>query len=283
MNNDTVQPSEATNTDDSRNATDPLVETDPDTETSIARSQLATKDTAVDVIDKLVLDLHTLILIFITAVYYLDCFAILFLLRFFGQNQLKEGGIRLLLTVNILCIATHVLHSLPQPEPREFWNHGGALVDFVGEKPSSKTRVLGLDCMIVGLQLLYLALYYKRSSVDDSKMVAAAQRGQDLDAEEAGVLRANATSAVESDEGIELQPMLGTGLADETSQVKSRDEADRTILLRKKDWTGILVGNSSATETDENSAALRGFVSRLSAMRARVETLTAQPAASGGS
>ncbi|KAK5941364.1 hypothetical protein PMZ80_006642 [Knufia obscura] len=253
MNNETEQPVEATSSEEARS--------------SIAG--IAAKNEPKDTLNTLIRDLNNLVLVTISAVYYLDCFSILFLLRFLSQNQSTTGGIRVVLTSNLVCILTHIFHSLPQPAPREFWNHGGALVDFVGEKPTSRAKLIILDILIVSLQILHLALYYKKATVDDSSKTKAPPPAQDLEAEEAGISRANAPTQVETEEGIEMQSLLPPDSETGTGQGQAPQADTTIIILRKADFKEVFFNTARNTDSEQSAAAVRGFIDRFNAVRAR--------------
>ena len=253
MNNETEQPVEATSSEDSR----PSV------------ASIAAKNEPKDVVNAIVHDLNNLILITISAVYYFDCFSILFLLRFLSQSQSTSGGIRVVLSSNLVCILTHIFHTLPQPAPREFWNHGGALVDFVGEKPASRTKLMVMDFLIVALQLLYLALHYKKPTLDGPASKKGPAPAQDLEAEEAGISRVNPPTQVETEEGIEMQSLLPQD-AEQTTEDAEDSQADKsTIVLRKTDFKEVFVNTARNTDSSESAAAVRRFIDRFNAVRAR--------------
>lgn len=252
MNNDTSQAAEAPISQPPRPSIDPVT--------------LHAKSTPKDTLTSLTHDLHTLILITISAVYCLDCFSLLYLLRFFSQTQANTVGIRVVLTANITCILTHIFHSLPQPERHAFWNHGGLLVDFVGEKPASRFKLLLLDFLIFALQVLYLSLYYKKIS-----LTSTAQPAQDLDAEEAGISRTDAPEA-ETEEGIEMTSLLPDGSEERTAATRVQDEC--TIILRKPDlklvfWGPVIPAEAGAATGQGAAGRVQLFFQRLEAIRAR--------------
>lgn len=212
-------------------------------------------------------NLNQLLLILISSTYYLDCLSILFLLRFVGQNQIRTGGIRVVLTATVVSIATHALRDIPQPAPREFWNHGGALVDFVGERPTTRFKLLAMDGLVLVLQLLYLTLWYKEAAQHKK---TPTEPTQDIEAEEAGVTRV-AHSAVETEEGIEMQSLLPG-----QSQDALDNEQESTILVRRSDLKEVFINTSSRTATDDAGAAVSRFLERLNAIRARRAAQQAQ-------
>lgn len=255
MNNEPEQPVEAQSS-------------ESDTSPSIIK--ITAKTEPKEILAGLVNDLNTLILVFIAAVYYFDCFSLLFLLRFLGQNQSTTAGIRVVVTSNLICILTHLFHSITQPEPREIWNHGGALVDFVGEKPPSRFKLLFYDALIISLQILHLALYYKKLSLEGKKDSGIpAPVLQDLEAEEAGVSRADPPAHIETDEGIEMQSLLPEGSNEPGNSDTNTPQDDTTIVMRKQDFKEVFSNSAVNAQSDDSAAAVRRFLDRVNTVRAR--------------
>lgn len=257
MNNEPEQPVEAQSS-------------EPDSSSSSSVIKIAAKTEPKDILAGLVNDLNTLILVFIAAVYYLDCFSLLFLLRFLGQNQSTTAGIRIVVTSNLICILTHLFHSITQPEPREIWNHGGALVDFVGEKPPSRFKLLVYDVLIVSLQILHLALYYKKLSLEGKKDSGIpAPVLQDLEAEEAGVSRADPPERFDTEEGIDMQNLLPEGSNEPGNSSTDSAQDDTTIAIRKQDFKDVFLNTAVNAQSDDSAAAVRRFLDRVNTVRAR--------------
>ena len=255
MNDATEQPEQARNIDEERTPLGISAKTQPK-----------------DVLAALVDDLHNLILVLIAAVLYYDTFSLLFFLRFFSQNQSTNNGVRIVLFSASVNILTHLFHDLTRPEKREIWNHGGLLVDFVGERPASRTKLICCDFLILGLQILYLALHYKRASIDTSISAKAPPPAQDLDAEEAGISRADPPATDESEEGIEMQSLLpraSTEQAREGLSSQAQPLEDMLIVLRKQDFKEVFLSTTHSTGSDTSSAQVQGFWERFNAIRAR--------------
>lgn len=139
---------------------------------------------------------------------------------------------------NILCMFFHLVLSLPRAsEETRGYLHGGAIIDFVGQKaPTSRLGLLLLDVVILAIQCLMLAAHQEREAlrklvspgrqtVVEAAMAAASAvpvpvaTAQDHDAEERGVLRDGlGTTAGTGD--IELRSLSGndTGGAEDTSE-----------------------------------------------------------------
>jgi len=128
---------------------------------------------------------------------------------------------------NMLCILLHIVTALPEAnETARGYLHGGAIVDFIGQKaPSSKLGLVFLDLVVLALQCFMLAVHSERerlrkvvrplqqpsgATANDIGELAnstmAAPTGQDADAEERGILR-QTTSTTENTGDIELQPL----------------------------------------------------------------------------
>lgn len=111
-------------------------------------------------------------------------------------------------TTNLICVLLHLLTSPPAGgEATHGYLHGGVLMDFVGqESPVSKIRLLLLDILTLGLQLVILAVVLERrklsptSSATDTAIPSSQSQAQDHDSEERGMLRPRISA-----EDIELQ------------------------------------------------------------------------------
>jgi len=259
MNNETEQPAAATSSEDVRSSV----------------AGIAAKNEPKDILDGLIHDLNNLILITISAVYYFDCFSVLFLLRFLSQNQSTVGGVRVVLTSNIVCMLTHVFHSLPEPAPREFWNHGGALVDFVGEKPTSRTKLIIFDILIIGLQILHLAMHYKKATIAGTNKASTGMPAQDLDAEEAGVSRLDPPAQAATGEGIEMQNLLPHDTEEGAGEERALQTESTTIVLRNSDFKEVFLNTARNTDSEESAMAVRRFIDRFNVVRARRAALQA--------
>lgn len=137
-------------------------------------------------------------------------------------------------------------------------------MDFVGEKPTNRTKLLAMDVLVLVLQLIYLALFYKKDALEGSGK--AETPAQDLESEEAGVSRA-AESDLEGDleQGVEMQDLLPDGSG--RAQVMSR-EGDDVVVLRRQDFRRIFYAPPAPGPTEEQRNAMRRLLQRL-AERAR--------------
>ena len=98
---------------------------------------------------------------------------------------------------NILCILLHLIFAPPAAgEATREYLHGGLLIDFVGQRsPVERWTLLGLDLVVLALQILLLAITLERrkTRVDGvssgSAQDATPEQRQDHDSEERGVIR----------------------------------------------------------------------------------------------
>lgn len=166
--------------------------------------------------------LNTLDLIFfvqLSTVYYLDSRLSTFLLRAVTQlillsprvpsafqapasvDPTAQPLIGIIFSTNLICFLIHFFGSGPQAgEITQFYNYGGIFVDFVGEKtPISKFRIILLDVLVCGIQIVMLAGLIEKTRL--SKLQTSPTResssgdgpinqtgAQNLDAEERGIM-----------------------------------------------------------------------------------------------
>ncbi|KAI0176256.1 DUF1746-domain-containing protein [Hypoxylon sp. FL1284] len=158
--------------------------------------------------------LDTVVYAELCALYYMDCSFFRLMIRWVAQALfisprtddsvliVPNFHVSAILGPNVLCILLHLLASLPEAsEASRGYLHGGILFDFIGQKaPSSKLSLLLLDVMIFALQCFMLNVNMEKERIrkvvrprrlldrqEDAPGVAPT--GQDLDAEERGVLR----------------------------------------------------------------------------------------------
>ena len=111
--------------------------------------------------------------------------------------------------------------------------HGGWFIDFVGhQSPVSKWRLLGLDILCLGIQLLMLTVMLEKNKVSlalDPESERNESR-QDHDAEEAGILRAVGVSP----EDIEMHSLSAH---QESPPRNTSDDTfdDSEVLVRNSD------------------------------------------------
>jgi hypothetical protein len=206
---------------------------------------------------------------------------------------------------SVLCIFAHTFFSLPEAgEATRGYLHGGVVIDFIGQKPpTSKLAFLFFDLVILGAQCLMLAVHQEREKLKKAvapslqtispsgdpteQVAAAAETTQDHDAEERGVLRDE--TYVGDGEGIELQPLSGSGSTSREGGIPADDEqggstfasaaasADTLDIIRS--GNAVLanfhvihavrtVGNGAQTAAAGYSLRALGFNARLAALAA---------------
>lgn len=105
----------------------------------------------------------------------------------------------LILLSNLLPFLLHIIYRPPSgSEAARGYLHGGIFIDFVGqEAPASKVKLVVLDLLVLGLQVVMMALVLEKRGLEPPRMLAdgsspAGQHhralAQDHDAEERGVL-----------------------------------------------------------------------------------------------
>lgn len=63
--------------------------------------------------------------------------------------------------VFVFCAAVHLFDEIPKPGPLAHgYNHGGLFVDFVGQRPLSRGRLVLLDVLLLFLHLLLVEVVY---------------------------------------------------------------------------------------------------------------------------
>lgn len=240
---------------------------------------------------------------------------------------------------NVICMLSHLVFALSEAtETERGYLHGGVIIDFIGQKaPTSRLGLLLLDVLILLLQCVMCSVWLEKdrlklleltlrtvaaggfpkrtvpvpgtgTTATDATM-ADVTSGQDLDAEERGVIRDDPLGADESND-IEMRPLInerpspgGPGLLEARYQriVRSsggssaREEgADRPSLLDVlMSGNGLLANlnvirsvrilrgeGSSAANTAGYPLRLAGYTSTLAALaaqsQARLERQTRQ-------
>lgn len=138
----------------------------------------------------------------------------------------------------------HILTSLPSAtELTRGYIHGSITIDFIGEKaPRTKFKLLGMDLVILCLQLFMLAVHVESERVkaiikNDGVDVAADSAeaapmadvvpGQDHDAEERGVIRELAGGSSDDIEMADLPPSSSSQSND--TQAVDAGETERLL------------------------------------------------------
>lgn len=143
----------------------------------------------------------------------------------------------LVLIPNIICMASHLLGSLPVgPDFHRGYQHGGLIIDFIGQKPPVWRLYYFLaDVIILVVQCFMLTVHTEREHlraalktfrpvfpvVEDTR----ARSTEDLDAEERGVLRNGSEVLHDETDGIDLQPLGQPRDRGEGSGVRADDVA----------------------------------------------------------
>ncbi|ROV99910.1 hypothetical protein VMCG_06222 [Cytospora schulzeri] len=184
---------------------------------------------------------------------------------------------------NAICMLSHLVFSLSEAtETERGYLHGGVIIDFIGQKaPTSRLGLLLLDAVVLLLQCVMCSVWLEKDRLKlleltlrsvgaggfpkrtvplpvpvpvpgtaaDATVADFTASGQDLDAEERGIIRDDPLGADESND-IEMRPLMrerpspsndgGTGLLEARYQrilrssggSSSREEgADRPSLL----------------------------------------------------
>ena len=121
----------------------------------------------------------------------------------------------------------HLVFSPPSAgEATRGYLHEGWMIDFVGQaSPVGKWRLLGLDCLCLGLQIVMLCMTLEKNKEKslgvERTVLDTSRRVQDHDAEEAGMLVSD--PAIVQD--IELQPLRATS-ADRAGNHEGTEDDD---------------------------------------------------------
>ncbi|KAF4311677.1 hypothetical protein GTA08_BOTSDO12855 [Botryosphaeria dothidea] len=197
----------------------------PDEAAILAEQKRKIRSKRVGYLDDLLRNLDILIYAEISAVYYLDCSFLRFVLRAFVQliwltpkpeilPELPSNRpyIYPICGSNLICLFCHLWFPPPAAgEATRGYLHGGLLIDWIGQQgPTSKFRLFLLDCFVFSLQVVMLAATLKlqkvkrkkesTSSNGDSTSTGAGEGSasrsttrQDVDSEERGILRRSST------------------------------------------------------------------------------------------
>ncbi|PHH92257.1 hypothetical protein CDD83_8182 [Cordyceps sp. RAO-2017] len=187
----------------------------------------------------------------LSALYYMECSLFRFLVRAAGQYMyltpkdesfpflMPATRVHVLLIVvpNIICIMSHLFSALPVgPDFHRGYQHGGLIVDFIGQRPPAyRLYYLLADVIILAVQCLMLTIHTERENLRATLKTfrpifplvpetVAARSPEDLDAEERGVSRSPPEILRDEVDGIELQPLGRLRAAGEGGQA-SQDSA----------------------------------------------------------
>ena len=144
----------------------------------------------------------------------------------------------LIVAPNIICMLLHLFGSMPQgPDYHRGYLHGGVVVDFVGQMPStSRLYYLLADVVLLVLQSLMMTIHNEREKLrvalktfrpinpELTQQVSQAWAMEDLDAEERGVSRDDSYASVgDGSNDIELQPLNGDATNADDMEGSTRD------------------------------------------------------------
>lgn len=169
------------------------------------------------------------------------------------RNQPFIGAI---FASNLVCMLFHALSSNNAEaagEETRGYLHGGLFIDFIGQKaPVSVGRLLALDLLIVGVDLVMLGLIVERVKTvekagggsrsgsgrggdeESSSSSDGEETRQDYDSEERGVLRRDNARAASAD-GIELDEFENTRTPASTHYNTRDNDNEHTTLLDNLD------------------------------------------------
>ncbi|KAJ5161175.1 hypothetical protein N7492_006567 [Penicillium capsulatum] len=209
-------------------------------------------------IDRLLRDLDILIYCELSALYYMDCSLILFVVRaaveliFFTpkaspfdptRNQPFVGAI---FASNLLCMIFHAFVTHPEAgEATRGYLHGGLFIDFIGQRPAPLLWLLSFDVLILLVDFVMLALVIERvkMTASTSGTTSSATENtntstdpnpsrpedrQDHDAEERGVIRGDEEVESSSAPGSTLNASPGLNIDEDVHD-------ERTTLLADPD------------------------------------------------
>ncbi|KAK5062562.1 hypothetical protein LTR84_004635 [Exophiala bonariae] len=235
--------------------------------------------------------LDALIFLELGALYLQDNLTLFLLLRAVSQALHNPPAIQLppVVLINVICFATHLLQANPEAKgwASRGYLHGGLIIDFVGELgPVSKWRLLSMDLLIFGLQLIVLVVSNEKlKAVGDPEAQQSHEEpdGQDLEAAEEGRVTGSARPPTETEEGIELQNILpersGQSGSDEHKPPTGNDPDEDiinldmrqglTFLLRRSRNRTATTTTATGTDSAPGSAGFTEILNRIAAARAR--------------
>lgn len=180
------------------------------------------------------------------------------------RNQPFIGAI---FASNVFCMLFHTISSNNAEaagEETRGYLHGGLFIDFIGQKaPVSVGRLLALDLLIVGVDLVMLGLVVERVKTvekarggrgsgsgrggdEESSSSDGEETRQDHDSEERGVLRQNNSRAASAD-GIELDEFENTHTPASTHNNTPNNDNEHTTLLDNLDNEPTTINHTTRT------------------------------------
>ncbi|KIX02889.1 uncharacterized protein Z518_08832 [Rhinocladiella mackenziei CBS 650.93] len=244
----------------------------------LERSSLRIPDQKIHYINALLRSLDALIFLQLGISYLCDNLTFLLLLRAVSQvlhvQYRPPSSIQLppVIFANFLCFGTHLLQHKSSTKRL----HGGLIVDFVGELGTTKWRLVFLDVVICGLQLLMLVVGNEKQILLGDIISQEESQPPDL---EAGRARSRARERPrETEEGIELQSLLpdrqGGDQPTRPGSVDTDEDNDMIVLDMKTGLKSLLrkpmVATSTTTvENPTTRAELAHVLARLATTRTR--------------
>lgn len=234
-----------------------------------------------DHLDSFLQTLDAIIFLQIGIIYLCDNLTFLLVLRAVSQvvhvQYRPQGATQLTpaIFVNVLCSITHLLQHGSDTKPL----HGGLIIDFVGELAPSRWRLLFLDLVVLGLQLLMLVAGYEKQVASGDAQPLEEPRQQDIEAEEEGRLGTRVQEQpTETAEGIELQSLLAEADRPEDPRPSHKEPSegaqdDDMIVLDMRKGLKYLLRRplpslSPTVEDPATRAGLANVLARIAAARA---------------
>ena len=268
-------------------ATATPVDTVPFIASALAPTSLGAKDSKKDHIVQELDSLFLVTSILLSTIYLHDNLTSLLLLRASSQHvhiaslpftvaTQTSGSLPAVLVANAICILTHLIRAAPVADGN--WSrgylHGGLLMDFVGELgPTSKSKLLVMDLMVLGLQALMLMIMTEqRTEVGDRRSNPA----QDLRAEEEGRRRSQSSDREDhpmlgedgAEDGIAMEN-LGDTRSRERQKGSSRRNEDVVMTINVKQGLKELLQRPDPDRTDVNTAGVERVNTIISRLLAR--------------
>ncbi|KAK5467728.1 hypothetical protein LTS15_000701 [Exophiala xenobiotica] len=217
--------------------------------------------------------LDAIIFLQIGIAYLSDNLTFLLVLRAVSQVvhvQYRPPGTNLQLTpvlfVNVICYISHLLSDRSGTK----YIHGGLIIDFVGELPSSRWKLLLQDSILAALQLLMVVVGYQKQLLSGETQLQADAPQQDLEAEEEGRRRSR-------DQEPQAETEQGGSEEAHSAPTKSGEmsdpDDDLVVLDIRKGLKALLrrpIPTTSPTVEDPTvRAGLANVLARVAAARAR--------------
>ena len=258
----------------------------------LGAKHLRARNTTSELVQDCLKTVDVITFIEIGILYYLDNSTLLLIIRALTQtlyitsrSPFISPGQSLLsvLFANAICIISNLLFRSAQPVDKltRGYQHGGLLVDFVGELgPVSRLRMICGDILVLLLQLFSLALREDNDSTGSAEGHVSAPV-QDLESEERGLRRSQEISNEE--QAIELRDLSQTreDRSEHETRTKSKDEVytgdDLLFVLHLpstlRDMAGKNTSAAAAAVTSQmQPGVIPAMIERIAAARARMRS-----------